>query len=101
MIIHTHISPHAWIEHRPRISVYQVKHAWVAYQGIRHPVEVMDTAAFKAVILAACPSTETSMSELMAKAELDIIERWYILLRTTDGKYPIRLYYLKKGVFCE
>jgi len=89
----------AWVEHRPRISIWQVKQAWVIHNKMMYPIEVITTELFKTIVLTACPSARESMPRILAKAELDIIERWYILLRTTDGKYPIQLYYLKKGVF--
>jgi hypothetical protein len=92
---------HVWVLHRPRISIWQAQTAWVCHNGVMYAIETMSTMLFKAVILKASPSAITSMPRLMQKGELDIVERWYMLLRTTDGKYPIKLYYLKEGVFCD
>ena len=89
----------AWIINRPAISYYQAVQAWFLYHDKMYSVSGSPIHIFRMAVLDADSSARSI--PLMQQPTLDMIERWYILLRTTNGVYPLRLFsYKERSQFC-
>jgi hypothetical protein len=86
--------PSGWISDRPPISFYQVRNAYIFYRGEYRAVEPMPTPLFKQALTEVHP--DAVVSPYLNQACLGLVERWYLLMC-----YPLKLFYLKKGVFCD
>jgi hypothetical protein len=84
-----------WSYLRPRISLWQAKQAHVLYRNNLYRVETMPAGVFKALIRSTVRDYGPTVRLILEQDRLDIIDRWYVLLCTTDGNYPLKLYYLK------
>lgn len=91
---------HVWVYHRPPLSLWQVKQAWLSYKGALYPVETMPSELFKNAIRSIIRDYGDTVQSILSQDDLDIIDRWYVLIHVTNGFYPLKLFYLKKGVFC-
>jgi hypothetical protein len=58
----------------------------------------MPTFLFKALIRSTIHDYGSTVRLILEQDRLDIIDRWYVLLCTTNGKDPLKLYYLKGDV---
>jgi len=86
----------AWSYLRPHLSLWQVRRAWVLYKGTMLAIETMPSENFKEIIYSVFPDPRASVRDILKQDRVDILDKWYVLLRTTNGVYPLKLFYLEK-----
>ena len=90
----------AWVLNRPAISYYQAVQAWFLYHDKMYSVSGSPIHIFRMAVLEANPSARSM--PLMQQSTLDMVERWYILLRVTNGIYPLKLFsFTERRQFCQ
>lgn len=90
----------AWVINQPSITYYQAVQAWFLYHDKMYSVARAPSNIFRMAVIEAVPSARSI--PLMQQTSIDMLERWYILLRTTNGTYPLKLFtYTERSLFCQ
>lgn len=78
---------------RPHPTIWQTQRAWLLHNRKYYSVALMPSELFKRIVLESCPYASNPVLEVPS---LDICARWYILTL-----YPVKLFYMKGGIFVD
>lgn len=79
--------------HPPQVPYHKMHSAYIQFEGQTYPVATCPSSIFKWAVKQSHPSfsPDGSIGCLLAKSELDMVDRWYIINELAKLRHPMKL----------